>query len=693
MLQTSTKNSIPSMKKYLPFFVIFILISVHFYSNYTFLKKGVNYGGTDTIQHLMNRIEIHNGINKALSSSISGKERYLQIHNLLHMPGTWPPMIYLVSFFIGSVMNKGTFIVEMSNILYVALLILGVYLLGKKLGGPNTGLLAAFITASFPIVSIWSRRYGLDLPLMSLTPWVMLALLNTAGFTKTKSSALLGLLLGFAILFKMQILIFIFMPLVYVFGIQPDTYSFRIPKVSQVKNLIISIGLAALISCLWWNKNHLYLLFKCFSNSIMNSQPDGLYVPPCPIFSWKGFYYYFYYTEIGLCYLILFILAILHSFLKKEDRYTRDMLLIWVLFPYLLFSLMVCKDARWYVPSLPGIALFISLQVNRLHLHKSKCWITLLILLFGLSGMIKNNFYFKEFAYYNKSAISADRICTLMRENKLYKRDTKLAICVFDGDRITSPHPKSPLLNLRLDICTYNIGLNDPEVEIVNLLKDGWVITDADFVILLLDFTPEEISTLDWEMKVQKKNILRKLIKIRMNPPVHSLEVDYDMHKVILKDRIPAQEIPAIKKVRRSFYSDRAESYLFIPQMRLYYVLQIKKGAMTIEQCAQLLRLPKAEIVLWIDDYNRGGLAAIKSRHKNAILDFNKYYTEYYTQRLSEILNPLLNSFAVVEKNMNADYGVIFLARESPPKNGYSVHIPDKDAPFPDLPYKMTGGF
>ncbi len=86
---------------------------------------------------------------------------------------------------------------------------------------------------------------------------------------------------------------------------------------------------------------------------------------------------------------------------------------------------------------------------------------------------------------------------------------------------------------------------------------------------------------------------------------------------------------------------------------------------MTIEQCAQLLRLPKEEIVLWVDDYNQGGLYTISSRYKNVFLDFSKYYTQYYTQQLSEALNPLLKNFTVVEKNMNSDYAVIFLAKES----------------------------
>lgn len=634
------------MKKYIPFAIIFILISFHFCSNYVFLKQGVDYTGVDVDLHLLHKAEFHNILDKILSSGLSIKEKIYHFVGLLSRIKIWPPMVYFVSYLIANVFGKSTFVTELSNIFYIGILIIGTYFLGKKIGGKKTGLLAAFIMSSFPIVSIYSRRYGLDLPLMSWVPWLIVSLIDTEGFRDIKKSISFGAFLGIVILFKYQITIFILGPLIYILcaTLNSQDIFFLLPKPKQIINLVFSLCLAFFISSIWWHKN----LYNIFSSFIPLFGIIGVSYPisTSSSFSLKGCFFYISALKLGFFYLTLLVLAVFISFLEKENKHFRNILLLAIFVPYLILSLMLSRQAHWIFPILPAVALFISLEVNRLPFQKIKRCLIILILIFGINELINSSLLNQEYRLaeisidYNREAVD---LITLMKKIKP-TGNIKLGFISTDlrerGRTGAFVYHKTILTR----IYNYNIILNDPEINIVytdeffDKVKD--LVASCDFIILQQG-SVKKILEFAWVMQALEKGRLSQKQVCSM----------FDFNKFRIEKKIAflknnnyeiKEALDYVKTLKHS------ESYFFGPRTRLYFIHQIKKRRMTVNRCAQLLELPASELILWIDDYNQKGIAGIVSRYMNDIPS-SCVFTKYYEEEQEKKIRPLLEHFTIIE--------------------------------------------
>ena len=645
------------MKKSLPFFIILILVLCHFCFNYEFLKKRIDYSGCDTVLHLINKAGFHNRFIKTLSSNMSIKAKIAHIFQLRHISGTWPPMLYFVSFLISSFFGVSTFVTMLSNILYLAVLFFGVYFLGKKIGNQDIGLLAVFIVSSFSLVLTWSRRYGLDLPLTSLTPWTIICLLNTNGFKETKRSILFGVFLGFVTLYKPHIFVFIAWPLLYVLFSKDNNDLFAMPRPKQFINVIVALSLTIIIFFIWLNQNSLANMFYCVTNAVVYAKPNS-YNPPCPVFSWEGFSYYLKESKIDIFYIIFLLFALVHGFLRKENQYYKNILLFWIFFPYMFFTLMVCKWGRWYLPSLPGIALLISLEVNQVRLLKIRRFLVILIVLFGLTHLLNDNFPYKKFQ--DKDRIFVQNICPMLEKISKSNKDLKLAICYFDGSKIYNPYkfPESGDTYL-CDLCRYLVKLYIPRAIILGN-KDPAFNIEADFIIIisvgLRDSKALEYASVLYALE---NNIV----------PEQEFRKIFNMGTAeLLNKKKSLAETSVIKEVQEFISSH--EDLRIHPRIMQYYTSLIKKGFITIDQCAQILKLSKEEIISWVDNRDRNGLRAIMKAYDQKLLASSICNEENFTKRLKNKMVSLLNSFTVIdEAGKDARMDIILLVRKDNTNN------------------------
>lgn len=638
------------------FLIIFFLIFWHFYSNYIFLKNGSDITGCDVTVHLINKIEFHNRISKIfLDNNLSAKGKILQIYNSLNGNSLHPPMTFVASFFITSIFGNSTFVAELSNILYLAILFSGVYILGKWIAGEYVGLLAAFIIFSSPVVSVWSKKYGSDLPLMSWGPWVIFALLSTNRFKNIKISILFGLLLGFVILFKSQIIIFIIGPLLYVLFVDSRSCHFQFPTPSQIRNIGVSLLLTVLVSFAWWH-GHLYSILINFSDAALNNRVSWSVAPySFPIFSLESFYFYIAAINIGIgfFYIILFASAFFYAFYIQDNKYIRNILFLWIIVPYLLFTLMVYKFDRWYFPAFPFIALFIALQLDQLKIKKIKRCLIISILLLGLGKLIKNNF--SNYDYYWSNIRSdyekeTQQISAFIKKEYVYSKNLKMAF--FCPDEL-SQHNE---INYR-----YALIREYPEITILDISSNNRWINEVDFIIVLPRTSAREILWYAWCLGILENNILFEK---------HFFETFFNTDRYrlrrILEEIENNHEIQKAKRWLRSL--DHFESYFFHFNLRAYYVSKIKKELMTIEQCAQLLKLSPDEIISWINNYNQGRRSGIISKYQKERPSFNMF-TEYYKNQEKQKLAHLLKYFTIVEKraiNSNfwgTSYNIFFMKK------------------------------
>jgi len=88
------------------------------------------------------------------------------------------------------------------NLLLWPVLLAAVYLLGRRLFSARTGLLAAFLTATTPIIFGLAHEFFIEFLLTALVTVTVLLLLKTDGFTRRGASVALGVVVGLGMLTK-----------------------------------------------------------------------------------------------------------------------------------------------------------------------------------------------------------------------------------------------------------------------------------------------------------------------------------------------------------------------------------------------------------------------------------------------------------------------------------------------------------
>jgi hypothetical protein len=324
---------------------------------------------------------------------------------------------------------------------------------------------------------------------------------------------------------------------------------------------------------------------------------------------------------------------------------------------------MESKTDRWYFPSLPGIALLISLEVNRLRFLKARRFMVILVSLFALWQLIINDFSAQKFRSKEKMLIK-NTLSILEKIHSYKKGAAKLAIYNFDGDQIICPFahaitaPFVWQLNLEYK---YNLKLYAPEDTFLNC--SGTEDTEADFIILLLRCRDQDTLRLAGQLYALETNIMP----------------EEELSKIFRKDQFGIEQSklfltrwPGIKKVIALLASDNNfKDCLVTPKIRRYYITLINQGKLTIKECAQKLKLPEAEIASWVDDYNRRGQSAIDAKYGHKIYALFPVYKEHYTKRLNEELVSLSKSFVVIGEVASFDQQDIILLAKKQNVNKY----------------------
>jgi len=103
-----------------------------------------------------------------------------------------------------------------TQIIFQFILFLSTYLICKKMFTREVGLLACFIVATTPILFGLSRNFISDLPAAAMITLSIYLLLKTQYFTNKRFSFIFGFVLGLTILIKIESLMFLLFPILYV---------------------------------------------------------------------------------------------------------------------------------------------------------------------------------------------------------------------------------------------------------------------------------------------------------------------------------------------------------------------------------------------------------------------------------------------------------------------------------------------
>ena len=345
----------------------------HFLNNLIWLRIDRNPIGVDTVWHLIEAAKFQLLYRKIIHSDHSFFEKIKMIFFIFRVWQTdncWPPFIY----FLSSLINPNHFYLYRVrlyiNFLFYLLITISTYFLGKRCFNRRVGLIASFLVSFYPSIYGFSRQLELDYSLIGLAALCLCLLLYSKNFSKRIYSLLFGLSLGIATLVKLQILFFLSAPLLYsvfkIFNKQTKE------KHKLFLNLILSLLLTFFLFSLYWASKlhntflnfygHAFSLYPFFKGQIFPILGEQ----KLPILSIKNFIFYFIHllNHTSLLLFVLFIFALI-QFLRKE-KFWRGFFLLSLCVPYLIFTFISVKWARYILPLLPIAALISAWLIDSL---------------------------------------------------------------------------------------------------------------------------------------------------------------------------------------------------------------------------------------------------------------------------------------------------------------------------------------
>jgi len=131
------------------------------------------------------------------------------------LPLRYPPLVYLTTVPFLLVFGLTPDAAVWSMLPYLALLLHAVYRLGRRFHSPRAGVLAAALLSFYPFTIGFSRVYFLELPTTALVLTAFNVLLDTKGFTDSRASRWLGVILALSCWAKWTAWIFFIGPLMH----------------------------------------------------------------------------------------------------------------------------------------------------------------------------------------------------------------------------------------------------------------------------------------------------------------------------------------------------------------------------------------------------------------------------------------------------------------------------------------------
>jgi hypothetical protein len=292
------------------------------------------------------------------------------------------------------VFGRSTDVAVMTNILYLIILVLSVYGIGRRIHSKEVGLMAVFIVSFFPIIFGMSRSYWQDFPLTTMVSLSIYLLMRTDYFRDRKYSVLFGLSIGLGMLTKWTHFVFLAGPFLYIF-----TLSLKMNEESHEKgkrpilNTIIAILVGMAVASFWYIPNGLDVASKLFGLSAgitgkgdeaTRFQQLGETIGPSGTLKSLLFYggmlineqVSFFFAGLFLIFTVLL--------LKRERGENLWMLILWVVIPFIAFTLIKNKTTRNTVPMLPAIGLIISWGIMTIRVTWTRKAVIAIILFIGL---------------------------------------------------------------------------------------------------------------------------------------------------------------------------------------------------------------------------------------------------------------------------------------------------------------------
>ncbi len=321
----------PSGQDTVAFLCIMLMLLFHFINNYIVLKSNCNTViGNDKSYYVQPMLGMAHDISNPLTFPY--KKYLLQ---------SWKPPLYYFTAVPFLLIKRDINMAIMSNMVYLAIIMLTIYGTGKLLFNHRTGLLAAFLCGMFPAIFNLSRILLLETALTAMISLTFyLFVLNR--FDDLKFSLLTGATIGLGLLTKEPYAIFL-IPLLFYFFQQPGNLAKK-----RILFLCFSLLIGFALALPWYLSTYIikngfggyifvFSKFKTFGSSHLK------------------YLFTLFFNQLLPFYAFLAFAALIYFILKKKyfiPFFCVSMILFW--------SAGTNLQGRLILPIFPFIALMIS---------------------------------------------------------------------------------------------------------------------------------------------------------------------------------------------------------------------------------------------------------------------------------------------------------------------------------------------
>jgi len=262
----------------------------------------------------------------------------------------WPPLFHLTAGLVNLIFGTSYITSVMTNMLFFLLLIISLYLIGKKIYSPEVGILAAMIVSLYPIIYGHSRLFLLDFALTAIVTFSIYCLISTDRFKNLKWSIIFGISAGLGMLIKWSYVFFILPLFAYVIGdflrnIKKKDFLYRL------KNFLATIVISFLISSIWYiiRIGRSMWTFRYFMRAVNGHVYHPLEHIRYLVLSFNN-------NMLSFLFFLLFIVCSILFYLKISSKF-KLFLTIWYVAPICIFGFIKWQYPRFYMPILPCFAL------------------------------------------------------------------------------------------------------------------------------------------------------------------------------------------------------------------------------------------------------------------------------------------------------------------------------------------------
>ncbi len=352
-------------------FIMVLFITATVMVNYMWAMEDNSINGVDSQNHLLYSINFfYDFSNIIFVSNETFLAKIIKVFRLIGNPVQfssvlyWPNGLNLTAAASYLLLGKSLLSAKLAIFPYLVILLIAIYFIGKELHSRAIGLMAAFILFMYPLIFESSRQFGLDFPLTAMVTLSILFLLKCNYFKNTKYSLFLGLSLGWGMLIKGQMVLFITWPVLWViyraFGDSKRLNKKFSLGSKQLQNIAIFVVVAGLIGSIWWGNKILKTIAYLMGHIFCSPERLDPILEGGKKYSLGSLTWHLRRltdSSLGIFLFIPFLFSLI-AFLRRKVRF-KWLYLLWLIVPFLLFSLIfTVKHPRFLMPILPVIALF-----------------------------------------------------------------------------------------------------------------------------------------------------------------------------------------------------------------------------------------------------------------------------------------------------------------------------------------------